>query len=128
MLRPYTYHFVFTIHLKTGETILLDDERQQIHLLTEEEAKENSVEKDFTDPTEAGGYCVHVGKKTIKYYDTFLSWMIKVKKDEFDHIHMSRQAEIVKTNLKRLYKECDSERVLQYIKERLIEGLELEVV
>ena len=127
MLRPYTYHFVFTIYLKTGETILLDDERQQIHLWTEEEAKANSVEKDFTDPTESGGCCVHVGKKTIKYYDTFLSWMIKVKKEEFDHIHMSRQAEIIETNLKRICKECDSERVLQYIKERLIEGLEFEV-
>ena len=127
MLSPYTYHFIFTIHLTTGETILLEDKKQQIHLWTEEEARANSEEKDFTDPTKCGGCNVHIGKKAIKYYDDLFSWMIKIKKEEFDHIHMSRQAEPVKTNLKRLYKECDSERVLQYVKERLMENLEFEI-
>lgn len=117
MLKSYTYHFIFTIHLKNQKTLILDETRQQIHLWTPEEAKKNSEEKDFTDPSCCGNFFVHVGKKSIKFYISPSA--LKVNRTEFDHIHMSRVAEIIDVPLKRLISECPSEKVLQYMRERL---------
>lgn len=129
MLNPYTYHFIFTVHLKNGKEILLENTRQQLYLWTEEEAKDHCEEKDFTDPSCCGTHFTHVGKKYVKFYDDMRLPCLKVNKKDFDHIHMSRKAESKEVSLKTLISECDSERVLQYIRERLgnVENLELKL-
>lgn len=121
MIKPYTYHFVFSICLKTGEVIELENTKQQLLLLTEEEARSNSVEKDYDDPTAGGSLFTHVGKNTIVYYVDGCC-KAKIKRNEFDHIHMSRKAEEInyKPTLKMLVDECDAESVLRYMRERLI--------
>lgn len=119
MLKSYTYHFIFTIRLKNQKTLILDETRQQIHLWTPEEAKENSEEKDFTDPSCYGSFFASVGKKYIKFYNICGDKIVKIRKEEFSHIHMSRVAEIIDVPLKRLISECPSEKVLQYMRERL---------
>lgn len=121
MIKPYTYHFVFWICLKTGEVIELKNEKEGLYLWTEEEARTNSVEKDYDDPTADGSLSTYVGKSTIVYYvDGYEK--AKIKKFKFHHIHMSRKAEEIryKPTLKMLADECDAESVLRYMRERLI--------
>ena len=121
MIKPYTYHFVFSICLKTGEVIELKNEKEGLYLWTEEEARSNSVEKDYDDPTADGSLFAHVGKNTIVYYVDGCR-KAKIKRNEFNHIHMSRKAEEIryKPTLKMLADRCDAESVLRYMRERLI--------
>ena len=121
MIKPYTYHFVFWICLKTGEVIELENEKEGLYLWTEEEARSNSVEKDYDDPTADGSLLARVCKNAIVYsVDGYRA--AKIKRNEFDHIHMSRKAEEIKykPTLKMLADKCDAESVLRYMRERLI--------
>lgn len=94
ILKPHMLHIIAYVHLKTGEKIIVMNEKIGPFLTTEEDAKLNSYSEDYYEPAKCGFLCTDICKREIVFYvfqsdNNFISRKVKIKKKEFDYIHVN---------------------------------------